>query len=102
MRLDRAIKIAERVKDNLSDRETSGIEALFTLIQLAKKVQTRPPRCTPGLTVCEMVRSLLKAKNPKAILNITDTEGSFSDAVFTVDEASDGEEVNIVVKYVKL
>lgn len=54
------------------------------------------------MTVEELIKALKKAKNQKAHVQITDTEGSFAEDVFTVDEDQDGENVNLIVRYIKL
>jgi hypothetical protein len=104
MRLIQAIRIAEEVRAfYIPDEEK--IKALTTLIDLGKKVTTRAPsfKNRSGMAVCTLIRSLLRAKNLQAPVQITDTEGSFTDdQIITVDETQDGEEVNIVVQYVKL
>jgi hypothetical protein len=51
------------------------------------------------MTVREVIEALQKAKNPDALITITDTHGSFSEHLFTIDEDEDGEEVHIVVEY---
>ena len=104
MNISKAVKVAERLHASFPNKSETS-EAIQTLIDLGKKVTTRRPpfKQVPGMAVCVMIRSLLKAKDLQAPVQITDTEGSFTDdQIITVDETQDGEEVNIVVQYVKL
>lgn len=119
MRISRAIKITQQVRDEINavlrlrsigaaiagNKNQSTVDGLNVLIELAKKINIRAPnhKKQSGMAVCTLVRSLLKAKNQKAPVQITDTEGSFTDdQIITVDETQDGAEVNIVLQYAKL
>ena len=106
MRLGQAIESVERIIMQTVGLKPEEVEALKTLHALAKKVNTPAPRkrvSTGGTAVCELIRDLLKAKNLQAAVDITDTEGSFTDdQIITVDEDQDGENVHIVLQYVRL
>jgi hypothetical protein len=52
------------------------------------------------MTVEELIKALKNAKNQKAEVYITDTEGSFDEELFSVDE--DEENVRIVIATAKL